>query len=42
MEKNNRKNAEVAVTSVLQTMRAGMIFAEAKEDAPSRNVHRMK
>jgi len=36
------RNAEVAVTSVLQTTAGRMIFAEAKEDSHSQNIHRLK
>ncbi|MBP1709357.1 MAG: conserved rane protein of unknown function [Deltaproteobacteria bacterium] len=36
------RNAEVAVTSVLQTTAGRMIFAEAKENSHSQNVHRLK
>ena len=36
------RNAEVAVTSVLQTTAGRMIFAEEKEDAHPQNIHRLK
>ena len=41
-KKHIKKNAEVSVTSVLQTTAGRMIFAEVKEDSQHQTVHRLR
>ena len=41
-KKHIKKNADVSVTSVLQTTAGRMIFAEIKEDSQQQTVHRLR